>query len=345
MPWTRVPLSAAPEAGRAHEGARSLGYVDAVREALELALELDHRVLVLGQGVEDSAGAMFGTTRGLIGRFGAERVFDTPVSEDAMTGVCVGAAMNGLRPVLMHNRPDFVLLSMNQLVSHAAKLSYMDNGQTRVPMVVWAAIGRGWGSGPQHTQAVHGMLMGVPGLKILMPSTPYDAKGLMLSAIADENPVLVFDHRWVMRQAPGPVPEGNYRVPIGKGVYRRRGGDLTIVGVSHTLTCATEAIDRLSPRITADVIDLRSVRPLDHEIILESVRRTGRLLVADTAWTTGGLSAEVGCLVAERAHSALKAPLRRVGFADCPSPAGFALERHFYPDAERIAAVIEEMLA
>ena len=152
-------------------------------------------------------------------------------------GVSTGAAMNGMRPVFMHNRPDFVLLAFNQLVTHASKFHFMDNGQTTVPMVVWAAIGRGWGSGAQHSQAIHGMLLGVPGLKIVMPSTPYDAKGLLLSAILDNNPVCVFEHRWLMKKD-GVVPEGAYRVPIGKGIYRRRGRDVTIVGASHAIELA-----------------------------------------------------------------------------------------------------------
>ena len=201
---------------------RVVSYVKAINEALT------HRrsstipaVFVMGQGVDDPS-AMFGTTRGLQAHSGVERVFDTPLSEEGMMGVCTGAAMNGMRPVFMHNRPDFVLLAFNQLVTHAAKFHFMDNGQTTVPMVVWAAIGRGWGSGAQHSQAIQGLLLGVPGLKIVMPSTPYDAKGLLLSAILDNNPVCVFEHRWLMKKD-GIVPEGFYRVPIGKGIYRRRG--------------------------------------------------------------------------------------------------------------------------
>ena len=186
---------------------RIVSYGQAINEALALALEHDPHVFVLGQGVDDPS-AMFGTTKGLQQQFGADRVFDTPLSEEAMMGVSAGAAMNGMRPVYMHNRPDFILLAFNQLVTHAAKFHFMDNGQTTVPMVVWAAIGRGWGSGAQHSQAIHGMLLGVPGLKIVMPSTPYDAKGLLLSAILDNNPVCVFEHRWLMKKD-GVVPEGS----------------------------------------------------------------------------------------------------------------------------------------
>jgi pyruvate dehydrogenase E1 component beta subunit len=322
---------------------RVTSYVSAVNEALSLALEDDPRVFVLGQGVDDPS-AMFGTARGLQQRFGAGRVFDTPLSEEAMMGVAAGAAMNGLRPVYMHNRPDFVLLAFNQLVTHAAKFHFMDNGQTTVPMVVWAAIGRGWGSGAQHSQAIHGMLLGVPGLKIVMPSTPHDAKGLLLSAILDNNPVCVFEHRWLMKKE-GVVPEGPYRVPIGKGIYRRKGRDLTIVGASHAIELAAQAAALLaSEGIDASVIDLRTIKPLDEEIVLESLHDTGRLLVVDTAWMKGGVCAEIGCLAAEKGFRDLKAPVCRIGLPDIPTPAGFALEQFYYPDVPRIAAAARQLV-
>ena len=315
---------------------RVVSYVQAVNEALAVALEHDPQVFVMGQGVDDPT-AMFGTTRGLQARFGRERVFDTPLSEEGMMGVATGAAMNGMRPVFMHNRPDFVLLAFNQLVTHAAKIHFMDDGQTTVPLVVWAAIGRGWGSGAQHSQSIHGMLLGVPGLKIVMPSNPADAKGLLLSAILDNNPVCVFEHRWLMKKD-GVVPEGIYRVPIGKGVYRRRGKDVTIAGVSHAIELAMQAATALAAEgIEADVIDLRTVKPLDEAILLESLHTTGRLVVVDTAWMKGGLCAEVGCLAAEKAFGALKAPVARVGLPDIPTPAGYTLEQFYYPDAARIA--------
>jgi pyruvate dehydrogenase E1 component beta subunit len=310
---------------------------------LSLALEHDPHVFVLGQGVDDPT-AMFGTTKGLQARFGRSRVFDTPLSEEGMMGVATGAAMNGMRPVYMHNRPDFVLLAFNQLVTHAAKFHFMDNGATAVPLVVWAAIGRGWGSGAQHSQAIHGMLMGVPGLKIVMPSTPADAKGLLLSAILDNNPVCVFEHRWLMKKD-GVVPEGVYRVPIGKGVYRRRGSDVTIAGVSHAIELAMQAAGALAAEgIAAEVIDLRSVKPLDEEIVLESLEKTGRLVAVDTAWMKGGLCAELGCLAAEEGFAHLKAPVVRVGMPDIPTPAGYTLEQFIYPDAARIAAAARRVV-
>lgn len=344
MPWAEafiksqtVQPTAQPEAGE-----RVISYTQALHEALSAALALDPNVIVMGQGVNDPVG-MFGLTTGLHQQFGTERVFDTPLSEDGMTGVCTGAAMNGLRPVILHNRPDFLLLTFNQLVNHASKVHFMDRGRNRVPMVVWAAIGRGWGSGPQHSQAIHGLLLSVPGLKIVLPGTPYDAKGLMLSAIADNNPVIVFDHRWLMKDS-GHVPEEIYHVPIGKGTYRRRGGDLTIVGTSHTLSLALRALDSgLCRGVEADVIDLRSVKPLDKEIILESVAKTGRLLAVDPGWALGGVCAEVGCLVAENGFELLKAPVRRIGLPDSPTPAGYTLEQYYYPNEQTIAHTIRAM--
>ncbi len=343
MPWDEALVNSLVYDTPNPSDGRVMTYVNAVNEALALALEHDPRVFVLGQGVDDPS-AMFGTTRGLQQQFGRQRVFDTPLSEEGMMGVSTGAAMNGLRPVYMHNRPDFVLLAFNQLVTHAAKYHFMDNGETTVPLVVWAAIGRGWGSGAQHSQAIHGMLLGVPGLKIVMPSTPYDAKGLLLSAIVDNNPVCVFEHRWLMKKD-GIVPDGLYRVPIGKGVYRRRGHAVTIVGVSHAIELGEQAANRLATEgIDAEVIDLRTVKPLDEAIILESLHKTGRIVAVDTAWMKGGLCAEIGCLVAEKGFADLKAPVRRVGLPDIPTPAGYTLEQFYYPDAARIAAAARELV-
>ena len=342
MPWAEKLITSKSNDTQAPEEGRVLSYMEALHEALSLALELDPKVLILGQGVNDPKG-MFGVTTGLYEKFGKDRVFDTPLSEEGMTGICTGASMNGLRPVYMHNRPDFLLLAFNQIVGHASKIHYMDNGETNVPLVIWSAIGRGWGSGSQHSQAIQGLLLGVPGLKIVMPSTPHDAKGLMLSAIADNNPVLIFEHRWSMRNK-GVVPEGAYKISLGKGIYRRKGNDLTIVGTSHILELAIKAIDELEG-ITADVIDLRTIKPLDEKIIIDSLQKTGRILIVDTGWEMGGVCAEIGCMVAEKGFSFLKGPVRRLGLSDIPSPAGFTLEQYYYPDVKKITHVIKDMVA
>ncbi len=343
MPWDEGLVNSLVYDRPDPKEGRVLSYAQAINEALTIALDSNPEVFVLGQGVDDPT-AMFGTTKGLQKQFGVDRVFDTPLSEEAMMGVSAGAAMNGMRPVFMHNRPDFVLLAFNQLVTHAAKFHFMDNGQTNVPMVVWAAIGRGWGSGAQHSQAIHGMLLGVPGLKIVMPSTPYDAKGLLLSSILDNNPVCVFEHRWLMKKD-GVVPEGFYRVPIGKGVYRRRGSDVTIVGASHAIELGFQAATQLAGEgIEADVIDLRTIKPLDERIVLESLHKTGRIVVVDTAWMKGGVCAEIGCLAAEKGFADLKAPVVRIGLPDVPTPAGYTLEQFYYPDTARIANAVRQLV-
>lgn len=342
MPWDEALVESKANQGPVAANGRVLNYTEALREAVSLALERDSRVVCLGQGVDDPGG-MFGVTRGLAEIFGSERVFDVPLSEEGIMGVCVGAAFSGMRPINFHNRPDFILLAMNQLVTHASKIHFMDNGQSSVPMVVWAAIGRGWGSGAQHSQAIQGMLLGVPGLKIVMPSTPADAKGLMLSAVEDNNPVVVFEHRFLMKQK-GVVPEGYYTVPLGKGIYRRRGRDLTLVGTSHILDLAIQAVDSLKESgITVDVIDLRTLKPLDETILFESLERTGRILVVDTGWAMAGVCSEIGCLAAEKGFRYLKAPVARIGLPDIPTPAGFTLEQYYYPDVERIAKKIKEI--
>jgi pyruvate dehydrogenase E1 component beta subunit len=343
MPWDEALVNSLVYDRPDPAAGRIASYAEAINDALSLALEHDSAVFVLGQGVDDPS-AMFGTTRGLQQRFGAARVFDTPLSEEGMMGVSTGAAMNGMRPVYMHNRPDFILLAFNQLVTHASKIHFMDNGQTTVPMVVWAAIGRGWGSGAQHSQAIHGMLLGVPGLKIVMPSTPADSKGLLLSAIMDNNPVCVFEHRWLMKKD-GIVPEGIYRVPIGKGILRREGRDVTIAGVSHAIELAGQAAQQLAKEgIEAEVIDLRTVKPLDEQIVLESLKKTGRLVAVDAAWMKGGLCAELGCLAAEKAFADLKAPVVRIGLPDVPTPAGYTLEQAYYPDVPRIADAVRTLV-
>ncbi|CCB89550.1 alpha-ketoacid dehydrogenase subunit beta [Simkania negevensis] len=323
---------------------RTASYVTALHEALSYKMETDPSVFLLGQGVDDP-GAMFGVTKGFKEIYGDLRVFDTPVSEEGMTGICNGAAMSGMRPVYFHNRPDFLLLAFNQIVNHGSKIHWMDHGKNRVPLVIWSAIGRGWGSGPQHSQAIQGLLLGVPGIKIVMPSTPYDAKGLMIAAIEDDNPVLIFEHRWLMRRE-GFVPEEPYKIPLGKGIIRQSGHDCTIVGTSHAIDLAWTAAKELKEtrNIHAEVIDLRSIKPLDETLILDSVAKTGKLLIVDTGWALGGVAAEIGCLACEKALHHLKKPVKRIGLPDCPSPAGDVLENLYYPNLETMKQAIEDLI-
>ena len=322
---------------------RQLTYAAAVREAFAIALERDPAVTLLGLGVPDPKG-FFGTTTDLHREFGEDRVMDMPCAEAGMTGVAVGAALNGLRPVINHQRLDFALLSMDQLCTQAAKWRYMFGGTQNVPMVMRAIIGRGWGQGPQHSQSLQSWFAHIPGLKVAMPSTPYDAKGMLIAAIEDDDPVVFLEHRW-LHHLSGPVPEGRYTVPIGPARVAREGGRVTIAAISYLVVEALEAAERLSAEgIEAEVVDVRALRPLDRETLLSSVWKTGHLVVADGAWAQAGMSAELIAAVTEEAFTALQAAPRRVCFPDCPSPTSPALAADFYPRAGHIVAAVREAL-
>lgn len=315
---------------------RSLRFNEAIREALDLALAADPRVLVMGLGVPDPKG-VFGTTLGLQKRHGARRVLDMPTSENGMTGVALGTTLAGMRPVLVHQRLDFALLAIEQMVNQAAKWRYMFGGQMGAPLVIRLVVGRGWGQGTQHAQSLHSWFAHIPGLKVALPATPADAKGLLLSAIDDEDPVIFIEHRW-LHGVFGPVPEGDAREPLGVARIARAGGDVTIAAVSYMTIEALRAAELLAPLgVSAEIVDLRSLRPLDEATLLGSVRKTRRLLVADTGWVFGGFSGELAALAAEKAWDALVAPPRRLGTADCPIPSTPALANLCYPRAEELA--------
>ena len=346
MPWTRIAESDLVEIENRPETMnqdRQIRYTDAVKEALDIALDIDKRVIVMGQGINDPGG-MFGATKALFKKYGEERVFETPLAEAGLTGIAVGAAAAGLRPFYCHNRPDFLMLAMDQIVNHASKLNYMSGGQCNVPLVIWATTGMGWGSAAQHSQALHGLFMHVPGLKIIMPTTPYDVKGLILSAIEDNNPVLIFEHRKLFNQV-GYVPEEPYKIPIGKGVIRREGKDITIVAISEMVVHALKAAKSVCEQnISVEVIDLRTIKPFDEQLIVSSVAKTGRLIVADTGWKTGGAAAEIAALINEKAFRFLKTPILRVACEDVPTPASYVLEKAYYKDANDIENAIKFIL-
>jgi pyruvate dehydrogenase E1 component beta subunit len=296
----------------------------------------------MGQGIDDPMG-MFGITLDLHKKYGRDRVFETPLSENGLTGIAIGAALTGMRPVYMHNRPDFLLLAMDQIVNHASKWSYMFGGCIGVPIVIWAAVGRGWGGAAQHTQTLQGLFAHVPGLRLVMPSRPFDAKGLLITSIAENNPVIIIEHRWLLRQT-GYVPEGLYTIPFGRGVVRKTGKDVTIVAISYMVIEALGAAQELQEQgIDVEVIDPRTLRPLDEEIILNSVKKTGRLIIADTGWKTGGVGAEIAAMVSENGFESLKAPIKRVASPDVPTPASFALEASFYPGKTDIVSCCREI--
>lgn len=341
MPWSTIQIAKEEDWGNKPKQSqeRYIPYIQAIREALDIALNRDPRVYLIGEGVDDPGG-LYGCTKDLHKKYGRERVLDTPLSEAALTGIAAGSALGGMRPVHFHGRPDFLLLAMDQLVNHIAKWYFMFGKQSSIPIVIYAAIGRGWGTGPQHSQSLQALFTHIPGFKVVMPSNPYDAKGLLLSAIADENPVLFFDHRWAMRHS-GVIPEEAYFLPFGKGVFRRKGKKLTIVGYSYILLEAEKALENEDWDI--EIIDLRTLYPLDEEIILESVKKTGKLLILDTAWKTGGFSAEIAARVSEKALPYLK-QIRRLASPDCPVPSGYSLEKEYYPTQESIKNVVKEML-
>jgi len=314
---------------------RHLNYALAINEALHQTMESDDTVFLIGQGVK-SPWYVGNTAKGLLGRFGSDRVIDTPVSENAITGAAVGAALAGMRPVVVHPRMDFMLYAMDPIINQAANWFYMNGGNLSAKVVFWGVINRGGEQAAQHSQALHALFGHIPGLKVVMPATPQDAKGLMISAIRDENPVVFIDDRWLHNMT-DIVPEEPYETPIGQGVVRKDGTDVAIVAVSYMVQLALEASEVLAnDGIEAEIIDLRSVKPIDKNLVLKSVEKTGRLVVADVGWKTYGLTAEIAALVAEYGLTSLKAPIRRVSLPDLPAPASRLLEQAYYPNCSDI---------
>ncbi len=322
---------------------RELKFFDAINEAIDLCMAKDSAVYVMGLGVPDPKG-IFGSTLGLQQKYGSMRVMDMPASENAMTGVAIGSALVGMRPIMTHQRVDFALLAVEQIVNQAANWHYMFGGKMSIPLVLRMIIGRGWGQGPQHSQSLQAWFAHVPGLKVVMPTTPYDAKGLLISSVEDNNPVIFIEHRWLYNTI-GHVPEEVYRVPLGQGKVVRDGSDVTIATTSYMTLEALRAAEILAADgISAEVIDVRTLKPLDKSLIRESVGKTGRLIVADTGWKTGGFSAEIVAQIAEEAFSDLKSPPQRVALPDCPTPTTPALANHYYPRAIHIVATARRMM-
>ncbi|MBX7166152.1 MAG: hypothetical protein K1X74_07365 [Pirellulales bacterium] len=315
---------------------RTLTFSEALHEATAQEMRRDPRVFVLGQGIDDFKG-FYGTTKGLVEEFGRDRILDTPLAEDGMTGVAIGAAMAGMRPIQTHIRMDFMLLAMNQIVNIAAKARYMYGGQVSVPLVVRGVIGRSWGQGAQHSQGLHAFFMHVPGLRVVAPTTPYDGKGLLLQSIRSDDPVIFIEHRMVHFQR-GHVPEGDYTVPFGQARVLAPGRDVTLVGVSHAVVeCMRARASLVEVGIEAEVIDPVSLSPMDFDTLAASVRRTGHLVVVDSSWAFCGASAEIVAGIAERLGTTNGFRFVRMGFAPTVCPTTKPLERLFYPDAADIA--------
>ena len=325
----------------------------AISEGIAQEMERDKTVFVMGEDV-GVYGGIFGATEGLLAKFGPERIMDTPISETGFIGAATGAALSGMRPIVELMFVDFFGVCMDQIYNHMAKIHYESGGNLNVPVVITTAIGGGYGDGAQHSQTLYGLFAHLPGMKIVVPSTPYDAKGLMISAIRDDNPVLYMFHKGVMGlgwmtpnpRATGEVPEEPYTVPIGKADVKRSGRDLTIVTVSLMVHRALDAADDLAKDgIEAEVLDLRSVIPLDREAIVESVRKTRRLLVVDEDYRSFGMTGEVITSVVEGAFDYLDAPPARLALPDVPIPYSRPLEEFVLPSRAKIAAAARALVA
>ncbi|MFC1464852.1 MAG: pyruvate dehydrogenase complex E1 component subunit beta [Candidatus Brachytrichaceae bacterium NZ_4S206] len=324
-------------------GTRELTGSEALREAMAQAMEAAPNVILIGEDIGKYGGA-FGVTLGLYDRFGPERVRDTPISENAIAGVSFGAGMTGLIPIAEFQFQDFVTLAMEQIVLQAAKVRYMFGGRTTCQMVIRLPAGSGTGAAAQHSESLESWFVNVPGLKVVAPSTPYDMKGLLLAAIADQNPIIFVEHK-LLYKAKGPVPELPYIVPIGKAAVRRAGRHLTIVGASITVPRALEAAEVLAGEgIECEVIDLRTLKPYDLHTIIQSVKKTGRLLIAHEAPLIGGYGGEIAAAVAQtEAFAYLEAPIVRLGGADAPMPYNRTMERAATPQVEDIAEAARKL--
>jgi pyruvate dehydrogenase E1 component beta subunit len=322
---------------------RKLKFCLAINEALHQTMEKDESVFVIGQGVK-SPWYVGRTAEGLLGRFGSKRVIDTPVSENAVTGSAVGASIAGMRPIVVHPRMDFMLYAMDPIINEAANWFYMNGGKQSVPIVIWGIINRGGEQAAQHSQAFHTILAHIPGLKVVMPATPYDAKGLMVAAIKDNNPVVFIDDRWLHSEE-GEVPKTPYSVPIGKANILQKGSDLTIIAASFMLKLAWQAVQKLNEIGTqVELVDLRTIKPIDTETVINSVKKTGRALVVDPGWRTYGMAAEIAAAIQENAFDYLKEPIARICLPDAPAPASRSLEKFYYPTSDTIFRKAKKML-
>jgi len=323
---------------------REITYAEAIREALRQEMRRDERIFLIGEDIGIYGGA-FGVTYGLLEEFGEERVRDTPISEQTIVGAAIGAALTGMRPIAEIMFMDFIALAMEQIVNQAAKLRFMFGGKAKVPMVLRTPAGSGTGAAAQHSQSLEAWFVHVPGLKVVMPSTPYDAKGLLISAIRDDNPVIFVEHK-LLYKTKGPVPEEEYTIPLGVAHVKREGSDVTIVATSIMVRRALAAAERLAQEgIEAEVIDPRTLKPLDTEAIISSVMKTGRALIVHEAPKNCGFGAEVSACIAEsEAFFYLDAPIKRLAGMDVPIPYNPKLERGVVPQEEEIVKAVRQMV-
>lgn len=323
--------------------AQTTTYLEAIRDALRIKLREDEKVLLLGEDIGVYGGA-FGVTATLLEEFGSARVRDTPISELGMTGVAVGAALTGMRPVVDIQFSDFLTLALDQVVNQAAKIRYMYGGKATVPLVIRTPSGSGTGAAAQHSQSLEAWLAHVPGLKVVQPSTPYDAKGLLIAAINDPNPVIFYEHKLLYKKT-GDVPTDTYEIPLGVADVKREGTDVTIIATGIMVQKALQAaMDYAAQGVSVEVIDPRTLVPLDEATILNSVEKTGRVIIVHEAVKRGGIGGEITSLIAERAFHALRAPIIRLGGAFVPMPYNAKLERQAVPQVEDIERAIGKLV-
>jgi acetoin:2,6-dichlorophenolindophenol oxidoreductase subunit beta len=319
-------------------------YAEAIQEALDYCLSQDENVFVVGEGVPDPK-RIFNTTAGLLEKYGPQRIMDMPLSENALTGVCIGSGLIGMRPVMVHQRTDFAYLALDQIINNAAKWNYMFNGQGNVPIVIRMMIGRGWGQGPQHSSSPQALFSHIPGLKVVMPTRPHDAKGMLIQAIEDNGPVIFLEHRWLHHMKES-VPEEAFREPLNKARVVRSGNSLTLAAFSYSVIEATKIADAFKNHgIEIEVIDMRSTSPMDHQTVVSSVCKTGQLLVLDTSWVTCGVAAELVARVTEEAFKKLKAAPARIALPDLHTPTSPTLSEGFYPTLQEIGKKTLNMLS
>jgi pyruvate dehydrogenase E1 component beta subunit len=320
---------------------RQITYVQAINEAIAEEMSRDERVFLMGEDVQIAA---FGTTVGLVEKFGSERVRNTPISETGFVGAGIGAALTGFRPIVEVQLASFLWVAMDQICNQASKIRYMSGGQANLPLTIRSLNGVIGSAAAQHSETLYSTFLNVPGLKIAAPSTPYDAKGMLKTAIRDDNPVLFFEHLKLGAKK-GEVPEEEYLVPLGKASIVREGSDATVVAIAWMVDIALEAATKLSEeKISVEVIDVRSLAPLDHQTILQSIGKTGRLVIVDEAHKTGSAAAEIAAFIAEEGFSSLRAPIKRVATLDVPIPFSPPMEKFVIPTPEKVVTAVQEIV-
>jgi len=323
---------------------RELTFSEAINEALYQALELSDQVIVIGQLVNFKP-AVFGTTSGLVQKFGPKRVHDFPVSESLMTSTGLGAALAGMRPVLVHHRMDFMLYSLDAIANWLSLWRFKANGQSSAPVTIRAVVGKGWGQGPQHSKSLHGWFAHLPGIRVAVPATPHDAKGLLLESIFGEDPCIIVENRSLFSMK-GVVPENPYRVPFGRSVVRRTGRDLTIAAIGMMVPLAIRAANEAAMEsIDVEVLDMRTVAPLDIAGVIASVEKTGRLIVADPSWQRVNVGSEIVSGVVEKIALRLRASPLRISLPQSHAPMSAALEEQYYPSEKRFLENIRAVMS